>query len=54
MVEFTLPANSKVVAGKAWPAPAKPSRPRPFRVYRWDPAKSAVAVTKDWVAYDVK
>ena len=25
-----------------------------YRVYRWDPAKSAVAVTKDWVAYDVK
>ena len=25
-----------------------------YRIYRWDPAKSAVAVTKDWVAYDVK
>jgi branched-chain amino acid transport system substrate-binding protein len=25
-----------------------------YRVYRWDPAKSAVTVTKDWVAYDVK
>jgi branched-chain amino acid transport system substrate-binding protein len=25
-----------------------------YRVYRWDPAKSAVAVTKDWVGYDVK
>jgi branched-chain amino acid transport system substrate-binding protein len=25
-----------------------------YRVYRWDPAKSAVTVTKDWVTYDVK
>jgi hypothetical protein len=25
-----------------------------YRVYRWDPAKSTVTVTKDWVAYDVK
>jgi branched-chain amino acid transport system substrate-binding protein len=25
-----------------------------YRVYRWDPAKSAVTVAKDWVAYDVK
>jgi ABC-type branched-subunit amino acid transport system substrate-binding protein len=25
-----------------------------YRVYRWDPAKSAVTVTKDWVSYDVK
>jgi ABC-type branched-subunit amino acid transport system substrate-binding protein len=25
-----------------------------YRVYRWDPAKSAVAVAKDWVGYDVK
>jgi hypothetical protein len=25
-----------------------------YRVYRWDPAKSAVAVAKDWVPYDVK
>jgi branched-chain amino acid transport system substrate-binding protein len=25
-----------------------------YRVYRWDPAKSAVTVTKDWVPYDVK
>jgi ABC-type branched-subunit amino acid transport system substrate-binding protein len=25
-----------------------------YRVYRWDPAKSAVTVAKDWIAYDVK
>jgi len=25
-----------------------------YRVYRWDPAKSAIAVVKDWMPYDVK
>jgi ABC-type branched-subunit amino acid transport system substrate-binding protein len=25
-----------------------------YRVYRWDPAKSAIALVKDWVGYDVK
>jgi ABC-type branched-subunit amino acid transport system substrate-binding protein len=25
-----------------------------YRVYHWDPAKSAIAVAKDWVPYDVK
>ena len=25
-----------------------------YRVYRWDPAKSAIAQAKDWIAYDVK
>ena len=25
-----------------------------YRVYRWDPAKSAIVVAKDWVPYDVK
>jgi branched-chain amino acid transport system substrate-binding protein len=25
-----------------------------YRVYRWDPAKSAVALVKDWTSYDVK
>jgi ABC-type branched-subunit amino acid transport system substrate-binding protein len=25
-----------------------------YRVYRWDPAKSAITVAKDWVPYDVK
>jgi branched-chain amino acid transport system substrate-binding protein len=25
-----------------------------YRVYRWDPAKSAIVQAKDWVAYDVK
>jgi branched-chain amino acid transport system substrate-binding protein len=25
-----------------------------YRVYRWDPGKSAIVVAKDWVPYDVK
>ena len=25
-----------------------------YRVYRWDPAKGAIVVVKDWYAYDVK
>jgi branched-chain amino acid transport system substrate-binding protein len=25
-----------------------------YRVYRWDPAKNAIVVVKDWFAYDVK
>jgi succinate dehydrogenase / fumarate reductase iron-sulfur subunit len=37
MVEFTLPRNSKVVPGKAHPAPAGAKNLRAFKVYRWDP-----------------
>jgi succinate dehydrogenase / fumarate reductase iron-sulfur subunit len=37
MVEFTLPKNSKVTAGKTWPRHAGAKRQREFRVYRWDP-----------------
>ena len=37
MVEFTLPRNSRVVAGKSWPAAPAPARPQEFRIYRWDP-----------------
>ena len=37
MAEFTLPANSKIGAGKTWPAPPSPQRPRRFSVYRWNP-----------------
>ncbi len=25
-----------------------------YRIYRWDPAKGAIARVKDWVAFDVK
>jgi succinate dehydrogenase / fumarate reductase iron-sulfur subunit len=37
MVEFTLPANSKVRKGKTHRGPAGAKSPRRFRVYRWDP-----------------
>ncbi len=37
MAEFTLPANSKVVPGKAHPAPAGAKNLRSFKIYRWDP-----------------
>ena len=39
MVEFTLPANSKIdkAAGKKFPAPAGAARQRQFRIYRYDP-----------------
>ncbi|SDG10078.1 succinate dehydrogenase subunit B [Limimonas halophila] len=37
MVEFALPRNSKVKEGKTWPAPANATRPKTFRIYRWDP-----------------
>ena len=37
MVEFALPANSKVQPGKAHAAPAGAKRPRTFSIYRYDP-----------------
>ena len=36
MVAFTLPQNSKVDAGKVWPAPSQ-GELREFRIYRWSP-----------------
>ncbi len=37
MVEFTLPANSKVRKGETYPAPAAATNVRAFKVYRWSP-----------------
>ena len=37
MVEFALPANSKVQPGKTHPAPAGAKRPRSFKIYRYNP-----------------
>ena len=37
MVQLTLPANSVVREGRAWPAPAPAKRPKTFVVYRYDP-----------------
>ena len=39
MSEFTLPANSKVTAGKHWPASQSGGHIKSFRIYRWDPAR---------------
>jgi succinate dehydrogenase / fumarate reductase iron-sulfur subunit len=37
MVEFTLPRNSKVTAGKTWPHHPGAKREHEFRIYRWSP-----------------
>ena len=41
MVEFSLPKNSKVQAGKHHPAPAGAKNVRKFKVYRYDPDTGA-------------
>ncbi len=41
MVQFTLPTNSKVATGKAWPRPDAASNVTEFRVYRWHPDDAA-------------
>ncbi len=37
MVEFSLPANSKVGKGKVHPAPEGAKRTKTFEIYRWNP-----------------
>jgi succinate dehydrogenase / fumarate reductase iron-sulfur subunit len=37
MAKFTLPANSKIRAGRTISAPPDAKRVKRFRVYRWDP-----------------
>ncbi len=37
MAEFTLPANSKIQAGKQHPVPQNAQNTRTFKIYRWDP-----------------
>src|ERR1044072_6617467 len=37
MVEFTLPKNSRVTEGKAWPKPAGAKEQREYKIYRWNP-----------------
>ena len=41
MVEFALPANSKIKAGKAWPKPDGAQQTKTFKVYRWNPDDGA-------------
>jgi succinate dehydrogenase / fumarate reductase iron-sulfur subunit len=49
MVEFTLPANSKVGAGKTFAAPEGAAKTKRFKVYRWNPddGKNPVVDTYD-------
>ena len=37
MVEFALPRNSQVTAGKTWPKPEGASETREYHIYRWSP-----------------
>jgi succinate dehydrogenase / fumarate reductase iron-sulfur subunit len=37
MVQLTLPKNSKITEGKAWPRPAGAENVKEFRIYRWNP-----------------
>jgi succinate dehydrogenase / fumarate reductase, iron-sulfur subunit len=37
MVQLTLPKNSRVTNGKAWPKPAGKANLREFKIYRYDP-----------------
>jgi succinate dehydrogenase / fumarate reductase iron-sulfur subunit len=37
MVEFTLPKNSRITAGKEWPKPEGAKNVREYRIYRWNP-----------------
>jgi succinate dehydrogenase / fumarate reductase, iron-sulfur subunit len=41
MVQFTLPKNSRITEGKAWPKPATAKRTTEFRIYRWNPDDGA-------------
>jgi succinate dehydrogenase / fumarate reductase, iron-sulfur subunit len=50
MVAFTLPRNSKVKAGKHWPAPSGAKQVRTFKIYRFDPNDGE---NPRWDAYDV-
>ena len=37
MVEFRLPANSRISTGKSWPRSDGATRTKTFNVYRWNP-----------------
>jgi len=41
MVQLTLPKNSKMTKGKAWPTSDGAAEPRDFRIYRWNPDDDA-------------
>ena len=37
MVQLTLPKNSRITTGKAWPKPEGATNVRKFSIYRWNP-----------------
>ena len=37
MVQLTLPKNSRITRGKAWPKPEGARNLRVFKIYRWNP-----------------
>ena len=37
MAAFNLPKNSRIRKGKVWPAEGNATRPKNFRIYRWNP-----------------
>jgi succinate dehydrogenase / fumarate reductase, iron-sulfur subunit len=37
VVQFRLPAHSKIGVGKTWPAPNGAKRVKNFKIYRWNP-----------------
>ena len=37
MVQFRLPANSRITTGHIWPKPVDAVRTKSFKVYRWNP-----------------
>ena len=39
MVEFILPANSKVIEGRAHQNKEQAISPKKLKIYRWDPEK---------------
>ena len=50
MVQLTLPKNSKIGAGKRWPAPAGAGQVKAFRIYRYDPETGE---NPRWDSYEV-
>ena len=53
MVQLTLPKNSQVTQGRAWPKPAGATRLTEFRIYRWDPdGDSNPRIDTYWVDRD--
>jgi len=50
MAQFVLPKNSRITAGKHYPAPAGAGRTKTFKIYRWDPETGE---NPRWDTYEV-